>query len=65
MTSTKIYQQRSAFLLSHREVAELFGVVPVTVRRWERLDILTPIKINARTVRYHPDEVMKLMEASP
>jgi predicted site-specific integrase-resolvase len=63
MTSIKIYhpQIRGSILLTRRDIAELFGVVPVTVKRWEQKGILTPIKVNERIVRYHPDEVNKLI----
>jgi DNA-binding transcriptional MerR regulator len=55
------YIHEGTLLLTRREVAELFGVVPVTVKRWEQKGILTPIKVNERIVRYHSDEVKKLI----
>jgi DNA-binding transcriptional MerR regulator len=61
MASTNIYTHKCVLLLSRRDVAELFGVVPVTIKRWEQKGILTPIKVNERIVRYHPDEVNKLI----
>jgi DNA-binding transcriptional MerR regulator len=64
MASNNVNQQVGQRLLTRREVAELFGVAPITVRRWEEKGILTPIRVNERIVRYHPDEVTKLMEGS-
>lgn len=49
-------------LVSRKEVAEMAGVHPGTVKRWERRDkVLTPIRINSRVVRYNKAEVEKLL----
>ena len=50
-------------LLSRKQVAEIAGVHPGTVKRWECRDkALTPIRINSRVVRYDKVEVDKLLE---
>jgi predicted site-specific integrase-resolvase len=48
-------------LISRREIADFLGVHMITVRRWEAKGMLTPIKISERVVRYHPEDVMKLI----
>ena len=49
-------------LLSRKDIAKLAGVHPGTVKRWECRDkVLTPIRINSRLIRYHYDEVIKLL----
>jgi transposase len=40
-------------LISRRQAAEMFGVGPKTIYRWERAGLLTAIKLNSRTTRYH------------
>ena len=52
-------------LLSRKQVAEIAGVHPGTVKRWERRDkVLTPIRINSRIIRYDKVEVDKLLGRS-
>lgn len=52
-------------LLSRKQVAEIAGVHPGTVKRWERRDkVLTPIRINSRVIRYDKAEVDKLLGRS-
>ena len=63
MASTIINPISTRFLLTRKEVADLFGVVPVTVKRWEQEGILRPIRVNSRTVRYKYREVLKLMDS--
>ena len=52
-------------LLSRKQVAEIAGVHPGTVKRWECRDkALTPIRINSRVVRYDKVEVDQLLGGS-
>ena len=48
-------------LLSRKQVAEMAGVHPGTIKRWERRGLLKPIRINPRVVRYKAAEVMRLL----
>lgn len=51
-------------LLSRRDVAKICSVHPGSVARWERLGLLTAVKINARVTRYREDEVSRLVASA-
>ena len=62
MTQIKHQHIPRVELLSRKDIAKLTGVHPGTVKRWECRDkALTPIRINSRLIRYHYDEVIKLL----
>ncbi|WP_433593962.1 excisionase family DNA-binding protein [Nocardia sp. CA-145437] len=48
-----------------QEVAELFGVHEVTVRRWISAGRLTGYMVGPNTIRVHRDEVMALPHPIP
>jgi predicted site-specific integrase-resolvase len=52
-------------LLMPGEVAALFGVKPVTVKRWALAGKLTPVKTPGGWRRYRADEVLALRERGP
>ena len=65
MQQMKVIHFTRTGLVSRKEVAEMAGVHPGTVKRWERRDkVLTPIRINSRVVRYNKAEVEKLLGGS-
>jgi predicted site-specific integrase-resolvase len=50
-------------LLSRVEAADLIGVSPWTIKRWERLGRLHPVKLSPLTVRIKQSEILALIEA--
>ena len=57
-----ISQHKGALqLLSRKQVAEIAGVHPGTVKRWERRGLLKAYRINSRVVRYERHDVMELL----
>lgn len=53
--------QDSTFL-SRLQVATLFGVTTRTIARWEDRDLLVPIRLSSRLLRYRKEDVEKLIE---
>jgi len=49
-------------LLTRKEVAEKFNVVPETIRLWERRGLLPRIRINSRLLRYRQEDIDKLLQ---
>lgn len=47
--------------LKRSAVAEMAGVTPRTVARWEASGQLTPIKLNSRLVVYNESQVVRLL----
>lgn len=57
-----ISQHKGALqLLSRKQVAEMAGVHPGTVKRWEHSGLLKANRINSRVVRYEWHEVMRFL----
>lgn len=53
-------------LLTVREVAEIFRVSPLTIKRWGKRGKLMPIRINARgDRRYKKEQVLWLLGINP
>jgi len=50
-------------LLTARDVAQLLNVHPGSIYRWAEQGILPAVKVG-RVVRFHPEEVRKLLERS-
>jgi excisionase family DNA binding protein len=50
-------------VLSRAEAADLIGVSPWTIRRWEKLGKLHSIKLSPITVRIKRSEILALIEA--
>jgi predicted site-specific integrase-resolvase len=48
-------------LLTRGQVAGLFGVCKETIRRWERQGLFKPVIMNARVLRYRPEDVQALI----
>lgn len=44
-------------LLSRKEVAQILGVHPGSVKRYEKRGLLRPVKFNPRLIRYHRETV--------
>lgn len=44
-------------LLSRKEVAQIVGVHPGSIKRYEKKGLLKPVKINQRLIRYHRETV--------
>lgn len=55
----------STELLTPGQVAALFGVNPVTVKRWALAGKLTAVKTDGGHRRYRPDEVLGLRGSAP
>lgn len=49
-------------LMSRQQVAELFGLNVMTIYKWARKGLLTPIKIGPKTVRFRRSDVEALMK---
>ena len=48
-------------LLTVKEVANLFRVAPLTVKRWEKKGTIVPIRINSRgDRRYRKEDVLRI-----
>jgi predicted site-specific integrase-resolvase len=50
-------------LLSRVEAADLIGVSPWTIKRWEKLGRLHPVRLSALTVRIRESEILALIAA--
>jgi hypothetical protein len=53
--------QQFAGLLSRKQVAEILGTCVHTIARNRQL---SPIKFNARLLRYHPEDVQRFIQAA-
>lgn len=60
-TSTNAQSAAPTELLSARDLGKRAGVHPRTVFRWASAGLLSPIKINARIVRFRVDEFERLV----
>ena len=53
-------------LLTIREAADLLRVAPLTLKRWEKRGILTPLRINSRgDRRYRKDQILWKLGITP
>lgn len=48
--------------LTRKEVASILRISKHTVRHWELRGLLTPARINGRTLRYRRNEVENLLD---
>ncbi|HOC55763.1 MAG TPA: hypothetical protein PKI20_09095 [Verrucomicrobiota bacterium] len=48
-------------IIKRSKTAELFNRTPRTLARWEALGILTPIKLNCRSVAYPAAQVERIL----
>lgn len=48
-------------LLSRNQVAEMFGVSTRTIARWEERDLLHPIRVTSRLLRYRREDIEALI----
>lgn len=48
-------------ILSRSEVAAMFGVVPKTVRRWERANVITPAYYQRGRPKYRLSDVQNIV----
>lgn len=51
-------------MLTRKEVAEILGVHPETIKRYGKRGLLHPIRITSRMVRYEEAEVLELLNSS-
>lgn len=50
-------------LLRIRDAADMLGVTPLTLRRWDEKGILKPVRVGSRgDRRYDPEELEKLIK---
>jgi excisionase family DNA binding protein len=49
-------------LITPKKAAEILGVLPNTIRNWERDNKISAIKTLGGHRRYHLDEIKKLLE---
>lgn len=60
-----LYMAKKVKLLRISEVAEILGVNPETLRRWDNSGLLKAIRLGARRDRrYEKDEVLRIIEKS-
>ena len=52
-------------LLKRSKVAEIFGVLPRQIIRWEKCGKIKPVKYVNRSPRYNPEDVAKLFTDKP
>lgn len=64
MRELKPIQKPSSVLLTRRQVAELLAVSCESIKRYERRGALRSIKLNSRVIRYHPEDVQRMIEAA-
>ena len=48
-------------LLNYREVAEVFGVKVMTVRRWQAVGRIRAVKITGKIVRFSREEIDRVV----
>ena len=51
-------------LISRRQAAEILGVTPKTIRRYEKSGRLTPIRLNNRVTRYRKEQLDELIQGA-
>jgi predicted DNA-binding transcriptional regulator AlpA len=49
-------------LLSREQVAELLSVSKMTIKRYEKRGMLHPVILSSRSIRYHSQDVQKLVQ---
>ena len=49
-------------LLSRNQVAAILSVSNMTVKRYERRGMLNPVLLSSRSIRYHSQDVQKLIQ---
>ena len=49
-------------MLTRKEVAEILGVHPNSIKNYEKAGIITPVRITTATIRYKYTDVEALME---
>jgi MerR HTH family regulatory protein len=54
-------KQKKEKLLRRSRAAELLGLCPTTLRRYERSGILTPVKLNSRLTLYKEADILNLI----
>ncbi len=53
----------SRLLLDTREMADVVGIAPGTLRRWAKERRVPVLKINARTWKFDPEKVKKALNS--
>jgi hypothetical protein len=48
--------------LTRKQAAEIFGVHPGSLKRWEKAGKLQPIRITARCLRYNKADILAMIE---
>jgi predicted site-specific integrase-resolvase len=48
-------------LVSRRRASEILGLTPGSIYRYEKVGLLTPIRLNSRVTRYRMGELQKLI----
>ena len=61
LAAVKAPEEAPLKTLTRKEIARIFGVHPGSVKRWDKAGKITPIRINARTIRYSRAEVEALI----
>jgi len=49
-------------LLTRRQVAEALQVHPRTIARWEEQELIKPVKLSARCIRYRSKDIERLVD---
>ena len=62
LSAIKQPEEHALETLTRKEAAKIFGVHPMSLKRWEKSGKLRAIKITARTLRYDKREVLQLLE---
>jgi predicted site-specific integrase-resolvase len=57
ITPGKVKVLNPGCFLSRKEVAQIIGVHPGSIKRYEKRGLLSAVKINERMIRYHRDTV--------
>jgi predicted DNA-binding transcriptional regulator AlpA len=50
-------------LLTVKQVAEILGVHPGSIKRYVKIGLLHPIRITSRMVRYEEEDVLALLQS--
>lgn len=62
IAATKQPEDKNPETLTRKEAAQIFGVHPCSLKRWEISGKLRAIKLTPRCVRYNKAEVIALLE---
>ena len=61
LSAIKHPEEQALETLSRKDVAKIFGVSTMSLKRWEKAGKLHAVRITARTVRYNAQEIRAIV----